>query len=137
MRSMLANCGALFLTPGTDQCLELHTSQSLEKLAQKASDSAPNSRTIQSFARLFYAQAEQIEVDAQGRIRIPVRLVERSGLDKEIAIIGVGFNWEIWQYERWEEYNQTHANEFDWVHQSTFDSQAVAEEAALNRVHAK
>jgi MraZ protein len=137
MRSILLQSQVLFLTPGTDQCLELHTSESLEKLALKASESASNSRTVQSFSRLFYAQAEQIELDPQGRMRIPARLVEWAGLDKEIAIIGVGFNWEIWQNELWQAYYQSQVDEFDGVHHSTFDSHQEVKETITNHIHAK
>ena len=121
MRALIADCKALFLTPGTDHCLELHTSESLDRLARQANQSQSNSKTVRSFSRLFYAQAEQLDLDVQGRIRIPGRLAKWSGLEKEIAIVGVGYNWEIWDNATWLEYFANHSNEFDWVHQSTFD----------------
>jgi MraZ protein len=123
MRASLGENEILFLTPGTDHCLELHTSQSLDRLASEASQSGNNSTTVRSFSRLFYAQAEQLDLDPQGRIRIPARLAQWSGLEKEIALVGVGYNWEIWDNATWQEYFANHARNFDWVHQSTFDSQ--------------
>ena len=121
MRASIAENQVLFLTPGTDHCLELHTSESLDRLASQANQSRSNSKTVRSFSRLFYAQAEQLDIDTQGRIRIPTRLAEWSGLDKEIAIVGVGYNWEIWDHANWQDYFASHARDFDWVHQSTFD----------------
>ena len=121
MRASISEGQILFLTPGTDHCLELHTSQSLDRMASEASQSRSNSKTVRSFSRLFYAQAEQLDLDPQGRIRIPARLAQWSGLEKDIAIVGVGYNWEIWDHPTWQEYFANHAREFDWVHQSTFD----------------
>ena len=121
MRALIADGQVLFLTPGTDHCLELHTNESLDRLASQANQSRSNSKTVRSFSRLFYAQAEQLDLDTQGRIRIPARLAKWSGLEKEIAIVGVGYNWEIWENANWQEYFANHARDFDWVHQSTFD----------------
>ena len=121
IRKMLEASTAIFLTPGTDGCLELHTSMSLGELANRAKDMAPNSKTIHSFSRLFYAQAEQLEIDAQGRIRIPSRLIEWADLESSVTIVGVGFNWEIWNPPRWREFYDSQIAQFDSFHQSTFD----------------
>ena len=70
---------------------------------------------------MFYAQAEQLELDSQGRIRIPSSLLAWAGLEKDIVIVGVGFNWEIWDKASWGTYFSNHSTEFDWVHQATFE----------------
>ena len=121
VRAELSESNLLFLTPGTDHCLELHTDESLHTLAERANQSAAGSQNIKSFSRLFYAQAEQCGIDAQGRIRIPKSLTSYAGLEKDIYIVGVGFNWEIWDVANWRSYLQTHEDEFDQVARSTFD----------------
>lgn len=112
---------ALYLTPGTDQCLELHTDQSLQELASKADRSTAGLRNVRSFSRLFYARAEQCDVDRQGRIRIPGALSQGAELEKDIVFIGVGSHWEIWNQTRWESYLQTHLDAFDEIAESTLD----------------
>ena len=124
LRDELEQAGPVFLTPGTDHCLELHTSQSLHELAARANQSHAGSRNLKSFSRLFYAQAEQCDIDGQGRIRIPVTLMEHAGLVKEIVIVGVGMNWEIWDAEQWQSYLQSNEDEFDQLAQVTFDHAA-------------
>ncbi len=125
MRAELPDDTSLFLTPGTDQCLELHTNESLNDLAHRASHSAAGSKNLKSFARLFYAQAEPCEIDGQGRIRIPKTLTLYGKLEREIVIVGVGFNWEIWDPQLWQTYLAMHDDEFDRIAQTTFDQIVV------------
>jgi MraZ protein len=122
MREELDSESNLFLTPGTDRCLELHTPNSLHELARRANQSAAGSKNIKSFSRLFYAQAEQCEIDTLGRIRLPKNLVEYASLDKEIVIVGVGSNWEIWNTASWQRYLLSNEETFDLITQATFDS---------------
>ncbi len=130
VRAELAESDSLFLTPGTDHCLELHTNKSLNALAERANHSAAGCRDIKSFSRLFYAQAERCGIDAQGRIRIPKTLFNHATLEKDIFIVGVGFNWEIWDVVKWSSYLQTHEDEFDQVARSTFDHSVKSTDVA-------
>jgi MraZ protein len=113
----------LYLTPGTDRCLELHTTSSLNDLAAKASRSAAGSRNVRSFSRLFYARAQQCDIDKQGRIRIPTELAGLAELEKELVFIGVGSHWELWNCDKWESYLSQHHESFDELATSTFDGE--------------
>lgn len=121
LRNAIPDDSALFLTPGTDHCLELHTIESLQELASKADRSSAGLRNIRSFSRLFYARAEQCDVDKQGRVRIPNSLTQFAELEKDVVFIGVGSHWEIWNQARWDSYLQTHHEAFDEIAESTFD----------------
>lgn len=121
LRSGLPDQADLFLTPGTDSCLELHTSESLNELALRANESSAGSKKVRSFSRLFYARAEQCDVDKQGRIRIPSALAQLADLEKEIVFIGVGFHWELWNLELWNSYLQQNQNAYDVIAETTFD----------------
>ena len=111
----------LFLTPGMDSCLELHTSESLKELALQARQNRPGTQNLKSFLRLFYARAHACEVDGQGRIRIPRELAELAGLEKEIVIAGVGFHWEVWDADRWQSYLSENQLQFDSIVETALD----------------
>ena len=121
LRSVLPARTSLFLTPGTDHCLELHTQQSLSELAVRAEHSTAGSKKVRSFSRLFYSRAEPCDVDNQGRIRIPVALAQLADLEKEVAFVGVGFHWELWNLELWEAYLGENQDAFDRISETTFD----------------
>ncbi len=113
---------SIFLTPGTENCLEVHSDSSLKSLANSISNSNGDSRNQKSFRRLFYAQTEVCKVDSLGRIRIPKRLAEIAEIEKEITIVGVGNNWEIWNSSSWNRFVADTQPEFDTIHQSIFDA---------------
>ena len=47
----------------------------------------------------------ECEVDSQGRIVIPQNLRSYAFLEKHIVSIGVAERVEIWNKDKWEEYN--------------------------------
>jgi len=120
LRSALPDETKLYLTPGADNCLELHTDESLRELADKANQSSAGAKNVRSFSRLFYARAQQCDIDKQGRIRIPISLAEIADIEKEIVFVGVGFHWELWNENLWESYLQQHHEGFDEITESTF-----------------
>ena len=50
--------------------------------------------------------------DKQGRVNIPAKLRQYAGLDKDLAVIGVGPRAEIWDLETWNRYRQDQENGF-------------------------
>lgn len=53
------------------------------------------------FRRWTMAGSKITEIDPHGRLLIPPSHRERAGINKEVAIIGGGFSFEIWDRERW------------------------------------
>ncbi len=88
-----------FITRWLDDCLVVFSEQEWEKVCEKLKNqSLSKARDIQRF---LFSNACCAEPDKQGRILIPENLRIRSGLDKEIAIIGVMDRAEIWDKEKW------------------------------------
>ena len=56
------------------------------------------------FQRVQFALATHVDVDAQGRIGMPSRMMERAGLGKDVVLIGVRDHIEIWDSTVWREY---------------------------------
>lgn len=111
----------IFLTPGTDSCLEIHTHESLRELAVQARENNPGLRNLKSFLRLFYARAHACEIDSQGRIRLTKELVELAELEKEVVFVGVGFHWELWGCDRWSNFVNRNQDDFDSIVSTALD----------------
>ena len=45
--------------------------------------------------------AETLEMDSAGRILLPARLRDLTGLDKDVALVGMGNRFELWNAEEW------------------------------------
>src|SRR5690606_7293553 len=90
----------LFIAPGTDGSLALYTEDVLTQLAARLAAVSPTGKDVRAFGRLFYAQAEWAEVDAQGRVRIPSQLAKAAGIGAEAVMLGVQDHLELWDAAR-------------------------------------
>lgn len=46
--------------------------------------------------------AQQLEPDAQGRVRIPQPLMREAGLVRDVMLVGMGDKFEIWDQQRFD-----------------------------------
>ena len=112
----------LYLAPGTDGSLALYTEEAFTRLGQQLAQGSPVGPDLRAFSRLFYAQAQSVEVDSQGRIRIPAELAELAKLGKEIVLLGVRDHMELWDKARWDEYLNDQQPNYDSLAESAFDA---------------
>ena len=111
---------ACFVAPGTDGSLAIFTEESFTQLAERLSRAKPTGQNTRAFSRLFYARAERVEIDSQGRIRIPTELSTLAGLTKEVVLIGVRDHLEIWDAQRWDEYLRSQQQDYDAIAEGAF-----------------
>ncbi|MCL2598916.1 MAG: hypothetical protein FWD76_03285 [Firmicutes bacterium] len=55
--------------------------------------------------RKYTSKCYNVEYDKQGRLLLPMQLKKFAGIDKNIAIIGVEDWIEIWDLDKWNEYD--------------------------------
>lgn len=116
----LAAKSALFIAPGTDGSLALYTEEAFAQLARRLDAASPTGKDLRAFSRLFYARAQEVELDPQGRIRIPSDLAELAELGKQVVLLGVGDHLEIWNHERWKQYLNSRAPQYDHIAEKAF-----------------
>ncbi len=103
----------LYVAPGTEQSLFVYSTRGFEALAERFASQSRNDPSTRNYMRLFYARAEQVGVDSQGRIRIPERLVQLAELQHEIVVLGVHDHAEIWDKARWDAFLDQSGSSFD------------------------
>ncbi|MHC4995686.1 MAG: division/cell wall cluster transcriptional repressor MraZ, partial [Planctomycetota bacterium] len=67
----------------------LYTEEGFEKRARELDESERPPEEILLYEQMFYANARRLEVDKQGRVRLPERLLEMAGLGKDVVVLGV------------------------------------------------
>ncbi|MDB4614714.1 cell division protein [bacterium] len=112
---------ALYVAPGTDTSLVVFSESGFQSYSDRFSQASVNRKEIRQYLRIFYSQAERIEVDSQGRIRIPDRLITFAKLSKEAVMLGVHDHAEVWDKELWESFLQQHGDDFDEVAAQSFE----------------
>src|SRR5579864_9165246 len=100
VREQLGDIKKLFVSQGLDQCLWLFGQDDLLQLAEKIDQAPAAQEKVRVFKRLFFASMEPVEVDRNGRILIPERLVDFAGLAHDVVLIGVRDHLELWDAPR-------------------------------------
>ncbi len=96
--------GALFyITKGLDNCLFVLPQDEWSRLVEKIK-TMPISKA-RGLQRFFFSGAAEVVPDKQGRILIPQQLREHAELDKEVTFIGTSSRVEIWNSNKWAEFN--------------------------------
>ena len=110
----------LFVGPGNDQALVLYAPEDFDKLAQRMDASSSTRADVLKYERFFFSRAEKVELDGQGRIRIPERLAAFAKLQRDVMLLGVRDHAEIWDKALWTEFDQLHSARFDELSLAAF-----------------
>jgi MraZ protein len=54
-----------------------------------------------------------VELDKQGRLRIPPELADWAGAERDVVLVGVGDHMEIWNAAKWEAYADEKKQQYD------------------------
>ena len=97
-----------FVTLNVDGCLDLYSDAEFRKFTEKlAPESAIDSKQERFLKRFLYSNSAEGIPDSQGRITIPRHLLEYAGIDKQVLILGVRERIELWNEQRYKEYEQS------------------------------
>ena len=91
------------VTKGFDKCLSLYSLDQWMDFADSLAKLPKTKKRSRNVVRWFMANAERVQVDSQGRIKIPQHLLEYAGVKKDAVIIGVYDRMEIWNRKDYEE----------------------------------
>ena len=87
---------------GLDGCICVFSHDDWEAFESKiASLPIAKARKLQR----FYSANYPCEPDSQGRILLPQTLRDYAGIKKDVIVAGIQKRAEIWDVERWREYN--------------------------------
>ena len=110
----------LYVAPGNDGSLAIYPEGAIERLAERLAQASPTQQEVRDFTRLFYARTQRVELDRQGRIRIPGELAELAQLTGEVVLLGVQDHVELWAVDRWEAYLEEKQARFDEIAEAAF-----------------
>lgn len=97
--------GGMVISKGFDvKCLFLFSKESWKKLQEKILSGPIAKKNLQEFSRWFFSSASEVEIDPQGRIKIPQSLQDHASLGREVVLVGVSERIEVWDRELWENY---------------------------------
>jgi len=86
-----------------EQCLVMYTSKDWEEQMKKIrSRINPYNREHNRFIRNFFKGTAELVIDSSNRLLIPKKLIDTTGIKKEVVFAGQDGRIEIWAKERYD-----------------------------------
>jgi MraZ protein len=99
---LLAHCsGQLVLTADADGCLLFYPQPEWEPIRDKLLKMSALDPRIRALQRRLIGYAEEVVMDAAGRVLISPALRTYAALDKRVMLIGQGNKFELWDESKW------------------------------------
>lgn len=94
--------GKQVLTAHPHRCLLLYPAPAWEPIRARIMSFSSFDPQASLWKRLLVGFAEEIELDAAGRVLVSPELRKFAGIDKAAMMVGQGSHFEIWSQEAWE-----------------------------------
>ncbi len=92
------------ITRGLDACLFVYSVQKWKEFTEKLSDLSMGQSNTRAFTRFILGNAVEKNIDSAGRILIPDYLKDFAGLEQKVVVAGLSNRVELWNEEKWEQY---------------------------------
>jgi MraZ protein len=112
-----------YLVPGFDGTLSLYTPATFERLAEHEKAELFRLKDIRDYGRLHFALSAHVETDRLGRILIPEIMLRRTGIGKDVAIVGVKDHLEVWDRAKWEAFVGHSFAAYDELAKQAYDAE--------------
>ncbi len=93
-----------FLVFGPNKILGLYPDKYYRRLALGEGGQLVPTAGLVDFERVTFALASHLEIDPQGRLTLPPKMLERAQLGRDVVLIGVKDHIELWDAKVWKNY---------------------------------
>ena len=113
--------GKVIVTRGLDGCLTVYTIEQWRIIYEQLKKLPNTKRESRMYIHMITAKAAECDLDGQGRILLPLPLLEEAAITKECVVVGVADHVEIWAKERWDAYYEVASSSFEEVAEQLTD----------------
>lgn len=99
-------------TRGFDKYVSLYPLDEWKVLAARVNKLNPFVKKNQMFIRMFTSGANEVEIDAAGRVLLPKMLIEYAGLKADVVLSAFGNKIEVWDKVKYEEAINLESDDF-------------------------
>ncbi len=92
----------LVMTVDPSRCLLLYPLEAWEPIQLRLMKLSSFDERIRGLQRLIVGHADDVEIDAAGRILVPPALRQYARLDKHVVLVGQGRKFELWDEAAWQ-----------------------------------
>ncbi len=103
----------LVATRGFERCIFVYPLDGWMEIEEQISALNPYSRKHRAFIRRFMRWADEVTIDAKGRIPLQRPLLEYAGIEKTSLILGNQKYLEIWDPQRFDDYLEAEEADYE------------------------
>ena len=101
-RDALAEGGSqVIVTADPSRCLLVYPPSAWEPIQTRLMGLSSFDERTRGLQRLLVGHADDIDIDAAGRILVPPALRRYASLDKHVVLVGQGRKFELWDETAW------------------------------------
>ena len=115
LREGLSGGSPLYVLKGFEGCLSIYNEISFMKLSEKLSSLPYEDKEARSYIRNLLGSVVQLNVDKLGRIQVPTTILNKYQISRQVAVIGVGDHFELWDLAKYQEYEADNSKKFEDV----------------------
>ena len=113
LREGLISGSPLYVIRGFEGCLSIYNENTFNQLYEDISKLSYNDKTARNYIRNILGSVVILNVDKLGRIQIPTSVLTRYNISKNVAVLGVGDHFEIWDLETYQTYQNENDESFE------------------------
>ena len=106
LKDGLLEGSSLYVMQGFDGCLSVYNQEGFDELTKECSSLSFQKKNTRDYLRTLLSSVVPLLVDKVGRIQIPTYTLKKYSIGKKVMIIGVGDHFEIWDLEKFSEYQK-------------------------------
>ena len=113
MRESLGN--KIFIMKGFDGALAIYKEDAYEEVIEELKKYSFNKKENRDYLRLKLASIVDLEVDKMGRVQIPVAILNKYGIQKDVVVLGAGDHIEVWDNTKYDAYMASIEDNFEEI----------------------
>jgi len=114
-RTVLGNETKLYVLKGYDGCLSVFQESNFLNYISKLQSLAFEKQKVRLHERILSSSVVEIDIDKQNRMLIPSKTLKEYEIGRSVIIVGVIDHFEIWDSEKWKEYQTSNEKDFETV----------------------
>ena len=111
MREELGN--KIFIMKGFDGALAIYQESAYSRVMEELEKYSFNKKENRDYLRLKLASIVDLDVDKMGRVQLPVAILGKYHINKDVIVLGAGDHIEVWDKDRYEEYMSSIEDEYE------------------------
>ena len=123
LREGLSEGSLLYILKGFEGCLSVYNEAEFQKLCEECSNISFNKKNSRSYLRIMLGSVVELSLDKVNRIQLPVQVLNKYQISRNVALIGVGDHFEIWDLETYKTYEKDALAHFEDVAESIKDGE--------------